>query len=199
MSNKISAKQVKDLRDKTGVGMMDAKKALADAGGNLDKAVEFLRKSGQMKAAKKSTREARDGLIHAYIHGEGKIGVLVEVNSETDFVARNEDFKTLVHDIALHIAASAPEYLSREDVPQDLLNREKEIFAAAAKKEGKPADVVEKIASGKLEKFYQEICLLEQPFVRDQEKTVQDLIHEKIGILGENIQVRRFVRYVLGE
>jgi len=199
MTRKISADQVKQLRYQTGVGMMDAKKALEEAEGDLNKAVEILRKSGQARAAKKAGRAAQDGLVHSYIHGEGRIGVLVEVNSETDFVAKNEDFKMLVHDIALHVAASAPQYISREEVPEEVISKEKEIYLETAKTEGKPTEVVEKIVAGKLEKFYQETCLLEQPFVRDRDKTVKDLINEKVAVLGENIQVKRFVRYVLGE
>lgn len=199
MENNISSKLVKELREKTGVGMMEAKTALTEAGGDADKAIEILRKKGQLKAQKKADRETRQGIIHAYIHGEGRIGVLVEVNSETDFVARNQEFKNLVHDIALHIAASSPLYVSREDVPAKVLEKEKEIYAESAQAEGKPGALLEKIVAGRVEKFYQEVCLLDQPFVRDQDITIRELINQKIAITGENIQVRRFVRYVLGE
>lgn len=194
----ISASDVKELRDRTGVGMMDAKSALEESGGDMDKAIELLRKKGQAKAAKKAERETGDGVIDAYIHGEGRIGVLVEVNSETDFVARNDAFKELVHDIALHIAAQAPLYVSRDDVPEEVVEKEKEIYTQEASGEGKPGNVVEKIVQGKMEKFYEETCLLEQPYVKDQDITIQDLINQKIQVLGENIQVRRFTRYELG-
>jgi len=199
MENNISAKLVKELREKTGVGMMDAKGALTEGGGDLEKAIEILRKKGQLKAQKKADRETRQGIVHAYIHGEGRIGVLVEVNSETDFVARNQEFKNLVHDIALHIAASAPLYVSREDVPVKVLEKEKEIYAENAKASGKPGALLEKIVAGRIEKFYQEVCLLNQPFVRDQDITIQELVNQKIAKIGENIQVRRFARYMLGE
>lgn len=195
----INAKQIKELRDKTGAGMMDAKKALEESGGDVDQAIENLRKAGALKAEKKADRVAAEGLIHAYIHGEGRIGVLVEVNSETDFVARNEEFRELVHDLALHIAASSPLYVSREEVPSDILEKEKDIYKEQALGEGKPGDVVDKIVAGKIAKYYEEVCLLEQPFVKDQDRTVEELIKEKIAVIGENIQVRRFTRYVLGE
>ena len=179
--------------------MLDAKTALEEARGDAERAVELLRKKGILKAGKKAQRATRQGTIDAYIHGEGRIGVMLEVNSETDFVARNQVFKNLVHDLALHIAASAPSYISRADVPAAVVAKEKEIYEAAAAAEGKPGAVREKIVTGRLEKFYQEVCLLEQPFVREPKITVQDLLNQKIAILGENIQIRRFTRYVLGE
>ncbi len=196
---KITANKVKELRDKTGAPMMEAKNALAEARGDADKAAEILRKKGQLKASKRSHREARQGVIDSYIHGEGRIGVLVEVNSETDFVARTQEFKNLVHDLALHIAASNPLYISRNDVPAEVVAKEKEIYIDAAKAQNKSGAVVEKIIGGRLEKFFQEVCLLEQPFVRDPDISVQELINQKIAVIGENIQVRRFTRYVLGE
>lgn len=199
MAKKIAPKLVKELRDKTGAGMMDAKEALTAAKGDLEKAETVLRKAGLLKAQKKSERQTREGLVHSYIHGEGRIGVLLEVNSETDFVARNEEFKKLVHDLALHIAAANPLYVSRDDVPASVVKKEKEIYKDQAAAAGKSGKVVGKIVEGKLEKYFQEACLLEQPFVRDSDMTVQDLISDKISVLGENIQVRRFTRYVLGE
>lgn len=178
---------------------MEAKKALTEAGGNIEQAVQILRRQGAIKAAKKSGRTASQGLIEAYIHGEGRIGVLVEVNSETDFVARNQEFKNLVHDLALHVAAQNPQYVSRDEVPVGEVEGEKKIYLEEVKRSGKPADITEKIVAGKLEKFFQSVCLLEQPFVRDQDVTVQELINRKIAVIGENIKVRRFTRYVLGE
>lgn len=199
MSHNVSARDVKKLRELTGAGMMDAKSALAESGGDMAKAKDILRKKGQLKAGQKATRETRQGMIDSYIHGDGRIGVLVEVNTETDFVARNADFKNLVHDIALQIAAQNPLYVSRSEVPAQRVEKEKEIYAETAKAEGKPAAIIEKVVAGRLEKYYQEVCLLEQPFVKDVDMTVQELINQKIAIVGENIQVRRFTRYVLGE
>lgn len=195
----VNAKQVKELREKTGAGMMEAKAALLEAEGDQKKAEEILRKKGQVKARKKADRVTGQGIIHSYIHGEGRIGVLVEVNCETDFVARNDEFHKLVHDLALHIAASNPLYISRDQVPPEAVEKEKEIYQEQARTEGKPHAVLEKIVSGRLEKFYREVCLLEQPFIRDQDMTVKELIDNKIAFIGENIQVKRFVRYVLGE
>ncbi len=195
----ISAKVVKELRDKTGAGFMDCKKALQEANGDIEKAIDILKKRGIAKAAKKASRTASDGLIASYIHHGGKIGVLVEVNCETDFVAKTDDFKTLVNEIAMQIAATNPLYVKREDIPEDVLNREKEIYKAQALESGKPEKIVDKIVEGKIQKYYKEVCLLEQPYIRDDEKTVQDLINEAIAKLGENIVVRRFVRFVLGE
>lgn len=194
----ISADRVKELREKTGAGMMDCKKALAKSGGDFEKAIDCLRQKGLASAAKKSSRTASEGLISSYIHMD-KIGVLVEVNCETDFVAKTDEFKELVKDITLHIAALNPSYLSREDVPQDVIEREKEIYRAQVT--NKPLQVVEKIIEGKLEKFFSEDCLLEQIFVKDTEQKlkIKDLVTEKIAKFGENIVIRRFVRFQLGE
>ena len=200
MAEKISAAQVKLLREQTGAGMMDAKAALAETNGVVASAIELLRKKGVLKAGKKSDRITKQGLIHAYIHGEGRIGVLLEVNCETDFVARNEDFKGLVHALALHIAASNPLYVSREEVPSVMVEKEKSIYLEQVQMNPPKADnIIEKIVEGKLEKFYEQICLLEQPFVKDSDVTVKELVTQKIATIGENIQVRRFTRYVLGE
>jgi elongation factor Ts len=195
----ISAQMVKELREKTGAGMMDCKKALAETGGDFDKAEEYLRKKGLAAAAKKATRAASEGLVQSYIHMGGKIGVLVEVNCETDFVARTEGFQALVKDIAMQIAATAPQCVRREDVPQAIIDKELEIGKAQAREQKKPDAVVEKIAQGKLEKFFKDVVLLEQPFVKDDKKSVQEMITEAVAKIGENIQVRRFARFVLGE
>ena len=195
----VSAAQVKTLREQTGAGMMDAKAALAESGGDIAGAVEVLRKKGVLKAGKKSDRATGEGLIESYIHGEGRIGVLLEINCETDFVGRNQDFKALAHDLALHVAASNPLYVSRENVPSDLVEKEKSIYREQVLAESKPASIIEKIVEGKLEKYFQEICLLEQPFVKDPDITIKELVNQKIATIGENIQVRRFTRYVLGE
>ena len=199
MDKKISAEEVKRFRELTGAGMMEAKSALMEADGDTSKAQEILRKKGQFVAGKKSDRTTKQGIVDSYIHGEGRIGVLLEVNCETDFVARNQEFKNLVHDLALHVAAQNPLYVSRDDVPVELVEKEKEIYVEGAKASGKPGAIVEKIVAGRVEKFFQEICLLEQPFVRDSDITVRELINQKIATIGENIQVRRFTRYVLGE
>ncbi|NOZ91709.1 translation elongation factor Ts [bacterium 3DAC] len=195
----ITAQMVKQLREMTGAGMMDCKKALQEAGGDFDKAVKILRERGLAKAAKKAGRTAKEGMIHAYIHGGGRIGVMVEVNCETDFVARTDDFKNLVNDIALHIAAYAPRWVKREDVPEEIIEQEKEIYRKQALQEGKPEHVVEKIVEGKMKNFYKENVLMEQPFVKDEDKTVEEVIKEAIAKIGENIVVRRFVRWELGE
>lgn len=194
----ISAEMVKDLRDKTGVGMMECKKALTESNGDFEKAVDLLRQKGLATASKKAGRTASEGLIESYIH-MGKIGTMVEVNCETDFVARTDDFKQLAKDIAMHIAAATPVYLSREDVPQDVLEREKEIYKAQVV--NKPPQVVEKIIEGKLEKFYTDFCLLDQIFIKDtdQKMKIKDLITEKIAKLGENIMIKRYARFQLGE
>ncbi len=194
----ISASAVKNLRDKTGVGMMECKKALLDSGGDLEKAIDLLRLKGLATAARKAGRATSSGLISSYIHMD-KIGVMVELNCETDFVARTDDFRMLVKDISMHIAAANPAYVSREEVPQSVIEKEKEIYRAQVT--NKPPQVIEKIVEGKLDKFYSENCLLEQIFVKDPEQKmkVKDIIAEKIGKLGENIMVRRFVRYQLGE
>lgn len=195
----IKARSVKEFRDKTGAPMMEAKAALLESGGDFEKAEEILKKKGALKAGKKSDRVTGQGIVDAYIHTGGRIGVLLEVNCETDFVARNEEFKKLAHDLALHVAAASPSYLSREDVPAQIVVQEKEIYKEQAAAGGKPGPVLEKIIAGKLEKFYQEACLLEQPFVKDPGIVVKDLVDSKIAKLGENIRVKRFVRYVLGE
>ncbi|MGI9952010.1 translation elongation factor Ts [Moorellaceae bacterium AZ2] len=195
----ISAADVKELRSRTGAGMMDCKRALEETGGDMEKAVEYLRMKGLAAAAKKAGRATREGVVDAYIHGGGRIGVLIEVNCETDFVARTEEFRELVHDLAMQVAAARPQYVRREDVPQEVVEKEKSILRAQALNEGKPEKVIDKIVEGRLEKFYQEACLLEQPFIKDMERTVKDLVAEKIAKLGENIEVRRFVRFELGE
>ena len=194
----ISAAMVKELREKTGVGFMECKSALQESNGDIESAVTILRKRGLAYLAKKSGRETKDGLIGSYIHN-GKIGVMLEVNCETDFVARNPDFQTLVKDIAMHIAASDPRFISKEDVTDDVLASEREIYAEQARSSGKPEKVLEKIVEGRMSKYYSEACLLEQPFVKDPEICVRDHIAAHIQKIGENIQIRRFVRYKLGE
>ncbi|MEW6448510.1 MAG: translation elongation factor Ts [Bacillota bacterium] len=195
----IPAKLVKELRERTGVGMMDCKKALAEAGCDIEKAVLLLREKGLAAAAKRAGRTASEGLVTAYIHPGNRIGVLVEVNCETDFVAKTDDFKSFVHDIALQVAAARPEYISRDGVPSEIIEREKEILRAQALNEGKPEKVVEKMVEGRLEKFFKETCLLDQPFIKNPDITVQNLLHETIARIGENIVIRRFTRYELGE
>ncbi|WP_028950786.1 translation elongation factor Ts [Sulfurihydrogenibium subterraneum] len=195
----VDAKLVKTLREMTGAGMLECKSALEEANGDLELAVEILRKKGVAKAAKKAGRETKEGLIHAYIHAGGRIGVLLELNCETDFVARNDLFKELANEIALQIAAMKPQYVKREDVPREVVEKEGEIAREAAIAEGKPPHIAEKIAEGKLEKFYKEVCLYEQPYIKDDKKTIEELIKEYIAKIGENIQVRRFCRYELGE
>ncbi|SHI79380.1 translation elongation factor Ts (EF-Ts) [Geosporobacter subterraneus DSM 17957] len=194
----VSAAMVKELREKTGAGMMDCKVALEESNGNMDKAVEVLREKGLAKAAKKSGRIAAEGIVESYIHG-GRIGVLVEVNSETDFVAKNEEFKKFVKDVAMQIAASNPQYIRREEVSEEVINKEREILRVQALNEGKPEKIVDKMVDGRIEKFFKEVCLLEQPFIRDPEITVQDLLNEKIAKIGENLSIRRFVRFEVGE
>ena len=195
----ISASVVKELRERTGAGMMDCKSALAEVGGDMEKAIDFLREKGLAKAAKKATREASDGKVFSYIHTNSKIGVLLEINSETDFVAKTDEFIALGHEISMQIAAAAPQYLKPEDVPQDVLDREKEIYRQQALDEGKPEKLVDRIAEGKVQKFFETSCLLEQPYIRDQDKKVKDLIVACIAKLGENIVVRRFARFAIGE
>ena len=195
----ISAQMVKELREMTGAGMMDCKNALVEADGDMEKAVEILRKKGIAKAEKKAGRETKDGLVDAYIHAGGKLGVLVEVNCETDFVANTDDFKTFVRNVAMQIAATNPIAISREDVPEDVINREKEIYREQALSSGKPEHIVDKIAEGKLEKFFAENVLLEQAYIRDPEKTIKDYLTETIAKLGENITIRRFARFRIGE
>jgi elongation factor Ts len=195
----ISAGLVKDLREKTGAGMMDCKKALAEASGDFEKAIEYLRKKGIASASKKAGRTAKEGVVSSYIHGEGRVGVLLEINCETDFVARTEQFRTLVKDVAMHIAAANPTYVRPADVPAEVVAKEKEIAIAQMQASGKPAAVLEKIAEGKINKFYEDSCLLNQVFVKDPNKTIDQLQKEAIAALGENISIRRFARFQLGE
>ncbi len=195
----ISASLVKELRERSGCGMMDCKNALVETNGDMDKAIELLREKGLAKAVKKSGRIAAEGIVESYIHLGGKIGVLVEVNCETDFVAKTDEFKTLVRDIAMHIAASNPTYVREEEVDPAELDREREIARAKALNDGKPEKILDKIVEGQIQKYIKEICLLEQPFVKDTDKTVKDLVTEKIATMGENISIRRFVRYQMGE
>ena len=193
----ITAALVKELRDKSGAGMMDCKKALQETGGDLDKAVDELRKKGLAAAQKKSARVTKEGAVDSYIHAGGKIGVLVEVGVETDFVSRSEPFKEFTHDLAMQVAASNPLWVRREEVPDEVVEREKAIYREQAK--GKPDNVIEKMLGGKLNKFFQEVCLMEQPFVKDPDVSIEQLRTNLIGVIGENVEVRRFVRYQLGE
>jgi len=195
----ISAKLVKDLREKTGAGMMDCKNALVEAKGDMDQAVVVLRKKGLASAQKKAARVAAEGMIGHYIHAGGKLGVLVEVNCETDFAARSEEFQVLVKDIAMHVAAQNPLFVKREDVPAEVLEKEKEIYKDQARASGKPANIIDKIAEGKLESYYEMACLYDQKFVKDPNITVKDLINNLVAKIGENIQVRRFARFKTGE
>lgn len=195
----ITAALVKELRERTGAGMMDCKKALSATDGDLEKAIDFLREKGLAAAAKKAGRVAAEGLVEAYIHGGGRIGVLVEVNCETDFVAKTDAFKELVKYVAMHIAATNPSYLKREEVPTAELEHEQAVLAEQARNEGKPEKIIEKMVAGRIEKYYKEVCLMEQPFVKDPDKTISDLITESIAKIGENISIRRFTRYQLGE
>ena len=194
----ISAEQVRELRELTGAGMMECKKVLEEVNGDREKATELLRERGVVKAAKKAGRIAAEGLVESYIHGDGRIGVLVEVNIETDFAAKNPEFREFVKDVAMQIAATKPEYVRRE-VPADVIEKEKEIMKAQAVNEGKPEAVAEKIVAGRIDKYYAEVCLLEQDFIKDPEKTVQQVLTEKISNIGENITIRRFVRFERGE
>lgn len=195
----ITAQEVQELRRKTGAGVMDCKRALEECAGDLEKARLLLRKRGMERADARMSRATTEGVIASYIHAGGKIGVLVELNCETDFVARTDEFQELARNLAMHIAAEQPRYLRREDVPQSVIEREKDVYRAMAQKEGKPEQVLDRIVEGRLTKFYSEVCLLEQPYVRDDQKTVGDIIKEAIAKLGENIVLRRFVRYQLGE
>lgn len=195
----ISASSVKELREKTGAGIMDCKRALAEAQGDFEKAASWLREKGLAAAAKKASRVASEGIVGSYIHAGGKVGVLLEVNCETDFVAKTEGFAALVKEIAMHIAAMSPQFVRRQEVPAELIEKEKEIYAAQAKESGKPEHVVQKMVEGKIEKFYKEVCLLEQPFVKDPDTTIEKLVIENVAKLGENISVRRFSRFKVGE
>jgi elongation factor Ts len=195
----ISASQVKELRDRTNISMMECKSALEETCGDVEKAIDLLRKKGIAKAAKKAGRTASEGQVGSYIHHGGKLGVLIEVNCETDFVSRTNDFQALVKDLAMHVAAANPLYVCREEIPPEVIEKEREIYKDQAASTGKPAKVIEKIIEGKLEKYFQEVCLLEQTFIKDDTKNIQALIQEKIALLGENILVKRFRRFLLGE
>jgi elongation factor Ts len=195
----VSANAVKELRERTGAGMKDCKRALAETAGDLQKAVDYLRQKGLAAAAKKADRVATDGAVAAYVHPGGKIGVLVEINCETDFVGRTAEFQTLLKDVAMQVAAANPRYVRREEIPAEELEREKMIYRQQALDSGKPEKIVDKIVEGKMERYYSEVCLLEQAFIKDQDKKVVDILNEAIARLGENIQIRRFARYHLGE
>ena len=195
----ISAKQVKELRDSSGVGMMDCKKALVESNGDVDKAIEILRKKGIAKAQKKASRDAKEGSILSYIHPGSKLGVLIELNCETDFVANTDDFKDLANDICMHIAATAPLAIIREDIDSSVVEKEKEIFVEQSQKSGKPDNIIEKMVEGRLNKFFQENVLLEQSFVKDPSKTIKDLITDKVSVLGENIMINNFSRFQIGQ
>lgn len=195
---KISASLIKELREKTGAGMMDCKKALAETDVNMDKAFDYLREKGLSSVAKKSSRITSEGLVDSYIHG-GRIGVLIEVNSETDFVAKNDEFKRFVRDMAMQVAAVNPKYISREEVPEEELAHEREVLTEQARQEGKPEKIIEKMVEGRLEKFYEEIVLLDQKFIKDSDKKVKDILNDLIAKIGENIKIRRFVRFEVGE
>jgi len=195
----VTAEMVKELRDRTGAGMMDCKKALVACDGDIEKSIDELRAKGLAKAAKKAGRVASEGVVTSYIHGGGRIGVLLELNCETDFVAKNEEFKQLAHDLAMQIAAANPEFVRREEIPADTLDREREVLKAQALEEGKPEKVIEKMVEGRIEKYYKERCLLEQSFIKDPDKTVQELVHGYVAKMGENISVRRFARFEVGE
>jgi len=195
----ITSQMVKELRERTQAGMMDCKRALEATGGDMEKAIDYLREKGLAQAAKKASRVAAEGVVDAYIHGDGRIGVLIEVNCETDFVAKTEAFRELVRELAMQVAAMKAEYVERSEVPQAVIEREREVQRTRALNEGKPANVVDKIVDGRMEKFFEQVCLMEQPYMRDPDKKIQDLIKEKIAVLGENIRVRRFVRFERGE
>jgi elongation factor Ts len=195
----ISTEDIKKLRESTGAGILDCRKALEDAGGDLNKALDFLREKGLAKAAKRSSRNASEGVVELYTHGNGRVGVMVEVNVETDFVGRSPVFRELAHELALQIAASSPEYIKEEDIPQAVLDKEVQIAKAKAKEDGKPEAIIPKIIDGTLEKFKNEVVLLRQPYIRNEEITIQQLINEKVVALGENIVIRRFARWALGE
>jgi elongation factor Ts len=195
----ISTDQVKKLRERTGAGMMDCKKALEEAAGDMEKAIEVLRKKGAAVASKRADKATNQGVVEAYIHAGGRIGTLVELNCETDFVAKTPEFRSLAHDLAMQVAAMSPIVVSRDQVDPALVEKEKEIYRTQAQNEGKPAQVIDKIAEGRLEKFYQENCLMEQSFIKDSSKIIKDLINEAAGKMGENVTIRRFHRYHLGE
>jgi elongation factor Ts len=195
----ITTEQIKELREATGVGILDCRKALEAANGDYEKAVDYLREKGLAKAAKRSDRAASEGFLELYSHGRGRVGVMVEVNSETDFVARSETFRSFAHELALHIAAAAPRYIRAEEIPADVLERERQIARTRTIEEGKPAAAVDKIVEGRLEKFKDEVCLLRQAYIRDEKTTIEQLLHQNIASIGENIVIRRFVRWEVGE
>jgi elongation factor Ts len=195
----ISATMVKELREKTGAGIMDCKEALSASEGSMEAAFDYLRKKGLQAAEKRSSRATREGVVHSYIHGGGRLGVLVEVNCETDFVARTDDFQELCKDLGMQIAASNPQYVSIEQVPTDAIAKERSILEEQARQAGRPENVIAKIVDGRLQKYYQDVCLLEQPFVKDTDKTVKDVLRDHIAKLGENISIARFARFVLGD
>lgn len=195
----ISASNVKELRERTGVGMMDCKKALQETNGDIDKAIDFLRENGLAAAIKKAGRIAAEGIVESYIHGGGRIGVLIEINCETDFVAKTPEFRSFVKDMAMQVAAANPLYISREDISRKTVEKEKEILSAQAKNEGKSDKIIEKMIEGRIAKYFAEVCLLEQAFIKDPDKTVKEIVTEKILTIGENINIRRFMRYEMGE
>ena len=195
----VTATQIKELREATGVGFLDCRKALEEANGDFEKAVDFLRERGLAKAAKRADREASEGVLDLYDHGGGRVGVMVEVNCETDFVARSESFRTFAHDVSLQIAAASPKWVTEEDIPQDVLDREAEIARNRALEEGKPEKILDRIVEGRLRKFKEEVVLLNQPFIKDEEKTIEQYLHETIASIGENTVIRRFVRWEVGE
>lgn len=195
----ITTEQIKELREATGAGILDCRKALESADGDFQKAVDYLREKGLAKAAKRSDREASEGVLELYSHGNGRVGVMVEVNCETDFVARSEAFRKFAHEVALQIAAAAPRYIKVEEIPAEVLEHEREIARARARDEGKPEQVIERIVEGRLEKFYDEVCLLRQPYIRDEQVTIEKMLHQNIAAIGENIIIRRFVRWEVGE
>jgi elongation factor Ts len=195
----ISAAQIKDLREATGVGFLDCRKALEESGGDFDKAVDFLRERGLAKAAKRAGREASEGVLDLYDHGNGRVGVMVEVNCETDFVARSDSFRTFAHDISLQVAAANPGWVNAEDIPQDVLDHETEIARNRALEEGKPEKILDRIIEGRLRKFKEEVVLMQQPFIKDEDKTIEQYLHETVAAIGENIVIRRFTRWEVGE
>ena len=195
----IEAKVVKELRSKTGAGMMDCKNALKESNGDIEKAIDFLRKAGVAKAEKKGSRDTKEGIVYSYIHAGGRLGVLIEVNCETDFVAKTDGFVDLTHNLAMQIAATNPIALDRESIPESVISREKEIYADQAKSSGKPQDIIEKMVNGRISKFFQENCLMEQAYIKDSEKKVSELLTESIATLGENITISRYVRFAVGE
>ena len=195
----IEAKVVKELRDKTGAGMMDCKNALKESNGDIEKAIDYLRKAGVAKAEKKGSRDTKEGIVYSYIHAGGRLGVLIEVNCETDFVAKTEGFIELTHNLAMQIAATNPIALDRESIPESVINREKEIYADQAKTSGKPENIIEKMVDGRMNKFFQENCLMEQAYIKDSDKKVSELLTESIATLGENITISRYVRFAVGE